>query len=218
MVCRAWPVLFYRGLCTVTQGPISTLQRVCCAAPLVLCVSCRTAWCCVPHYTVCALLHRTCGQSGVGSGASAMHYLTTWVQCVAQLLQCAASLLVGSGQWSSYFAPPRCLGEVGCETPATLFHSAWGQWKVELPSCRATLHGGKEKCNSCNTLPHCLGAVGTGTRATHSLTAWGRRAVQLLQCTLSLPRGSSQWNSCNTLPYCPGAVGSGTRAAQCHTA
>ena len=48
VLSRTWPVLFCRRLCTVTQGLVGPLQRVCCAAPSILCVRCCTArwvWC-----------------------------------------------------------------------------------------------------------------------------------------------------------------------------
>ena len=54
------PVLLCRRLCTVTQGLLGPVHRVCRAAPSVLSVWCRTAWCCALHCTVCALLHCTC--------------------------------------------------------------------------------------------------------------------------------------------------------------
>ena len=50
------------------------------------------------------------------SGTPAMHCHTAWGQWAAQPLQCTDSLLVGSGQWCSCFAPPHCLGAVGCGT------------------------------------------------------------------------------------------------------
>ena len=114
MLCRNWPVLFCLRLCTVTQGPVGPLHRVCCAAPSVLCVRRRTAWCCA--------LHCTCGQWAVGSGTSAMHCHTAWGQWAVQLLLCTASLPVGSGQWSSCYAPADCLGAVGSGTPAMQRH------------------------------------------------------------------------------------------------
>ena len=63
-----------------------------------------------------------------------MHCHTAWGQWAAQLLQCTASLLVGSGQWSSCFAPPHCLGAVGSGTLAMHCLTAGGQWVVELLS------------------------------------------------------------------------------------
>ena len=59
---HTWPVLLCRRLCRVTHGVIGPLHRVRCAAPSVLCVWCRTAWCCAPHCNVCALPHCICGQ------------------------------------------------------------------------------------------------------------------------------------------------------------
>ena len=74
---RTWLVLLCRRLCTVTQGLVGPLHRVCRVAPSVLCVRCRTAWCCAMHCTVCALAHCTCGQWAVGSATPVMHWLTT---------------------------------------------------------------------------------------------------------------------------------------------
>ena len=138
---RTWPVLLCRHLCTVTQGLVGPPHHVCCAAPSVLCVQCRAAWCCAPHCTVCALPHCTCGQWAVGNGTPATHCHTAWRLWAVQLVLCTASLLGGSGQWSSCYAPPDCLGAVGSGTPAMQRHTAWGQWAVDFLQCCATLPG-----------------------------------------------------------------------------
>ena len=125
----------------------------------------------------------------VGSGKPAVHCLTAWGQWAvqllhmhfhtaqgrwaAELLQCTASLLVGSGQWSSCFAPPHFLEAVGCGTPATHCLTAWGQWAVELLSCTATLPRGSGKCNSCKRFSYCQGAVGRATPAMRGPISWG---------------------------------------------
>ena len=170
---RRWPALFCRRLCTVTQGLVGPLHRVCCAAPSSLCVRCRTAWCCAPHCTVCPSPHCTCGQWAVAIRTSAMHCHAAGGHWAAQLRHCTASLLVGSEQHSSCFALPQRPGALGCGNPATHCLTAWGHSAVELLSCFATLPGGSGCCNSCNTPPHYL-------------TAWGQWAVQLLQRTASL--------------------------------
>ena len=195
--------------------------------------------CCAPHCTMCALLHCRFGQSAVGSGTPATHRHTAWrlwalelLQCsaslpggqwVVQLLRYAASLLRGSGQWSSRSccnALLLCLGAVGSGTPALHCLTAWGQWAVKLPlllQCTASLPGGSGQRNPCIALPHCLGAVGSAILAIHCLTAWGQWAVELVQHTASLPGGSGQWNSCNAVPHCLGPVGSGTSTMHCLT-
>ena len=167
-----WPVLLCRRLCTVTQGLVGPLHRVCYAAPSVICAQRRTAWCCAMHCTVCALPHCTCGQWAVGSATPAIYChtalgqwavqllqrtdcLTACGQWVVELLVCTATLSGGSGQWNSYNALPHCLGAVGSATPAMHSHTAWGQW------------------NSCNALPHCPGAVGSGTPALRGPPAGG---------------------------------------------
>ena len=98
-----------------------------------------------------------------------MHYLTALGQWAVELLLNIASLLGGSGQWSSRSfcnALLPCLGAVGSAI-----------------RCTASLPRGSGQWNSCNALPHCLGAVGSGTLAIHHLTAWGQWAVELLQYT-----------------------------------
>ena len=135
---RTWPALLCRRVYTVTEGLVGPLHRVRRAAPSVFCVRCRTAWCCAPHCTVCALSHCTCGQWAVGSATPATHCHTAWRLWAVQLLLCTASLLVGSGQWSSCYAPPDCLGAVGSGTAAMQRHTAWGQWAVDF--CNAPAH------------------------------------------------------------------------------
>ena len=72
------------------------------------------------------------GMGAVGSGTPVMHCHTAWGQWAAQLLQCTASLLVGSGHWSSCFAPPHFLEAVGRGTPAMHCRNAQGQWAAQL--------------------------------------------------------------------------------------
>ena len=98
---RTWPALLCRRLCAVTQGLIGPLHRACRAAPSVLSVWCRTAWCCALHCTACALLHCSCGQRAVGSGTPAMHCHTAWRPWAVELLLRTAALPGGSGQWNS---------------------------------------------------------------------------------------------------------------------
>ena len=209
------------------MGP---LHPACRAAPSVLFVWCRTAWCCALHCTVCALLHGCCGQGGVGS---VTHCHAAWGLWAVEILLHTAALPEGSGEWYSCHSLPPCLGAVGRASPAihcrrawgsgqwiscdALRHgpgaggsgspamhclTAWGQWTVQLPQYTAPLPRGSGQWNSANTLPHCLVAVGSGTPAIDYLTAWG----------------SGQWNSCNALPHCPGAAGSATPAMHCLTA
>ena len=196
------------------MGP---LHPACRAAPSVLIVWCRTAWCCALHCTVCALLHGRCGQRAVGS---VTHCHAAWGLWAVEILLHTAALPEGSGEWYSCHSLPPCLGAVGRVSPAIHCRRAWGsgQWN----SCDTLRHGpgagGSGHCNSRSTPPHCPGAVGSATPATHCLTAWGQWAVQLLQYTASLPWHSGQCNSCNALPHCPRAVGSATPAMRCLTA
>ena len=80
-----------------------------------------------------------------------------------QLLQCTASLLVGNGQWSSWFASPHSPGAVGDGTCATHCLTACGQWTVQPPGMHCLTPWGSDKFKSRNALPHRLGAVGSGT-------------------------------------------------------
>ena len=171
---------------TASMGP---------TAPRVLCYTISTL-CAVPQCLVlCSALHCVCLAAlhlwAVGSG-----------QWAAEILQCTASLLAGSGQWSSCFAPPHHLEAVGCGTPATHCLTALGPWAVQLLQNTASLPGGSGQCNS--------------SICTAKLTAQGQWAVELLQCTVSLLRGSGQRNSCNALPHCLWAVGSGAPALHRH--
>ena len=59
---RTWPALLRRRLCAVTEGLIDPVHPACRAAPSVLSLWCRIAWCCALHCTVCALLHCSWGQ------------------------------------------------------------------------------------------------------------------------------------------------------------
>ena len=171
-----------------------------------------------------------------------MHCLTACELWAVQLLQCIASLLVGSGRCNSCNTRPRSLGAVGSATRAMHCLTAWGQWAMQLLQCTVSLPVGSGQCNSCNgrgtlvvgsatlamgrelllwtaSLPASLpGAVGGGAPAMHCHIACGQWAVQLLQCTASLPRGSGQWNSCNALPHCLGVVGTITPIMHCLTA
>ena len=158
--CRAWPVLLCRRLCTVTQGLVGPQHRVRRAAPSVLCVQCRTAWCCAPHCTVCALPHCTCGQWAVGSATPTTHCHNAWRLWAVQLLLCTASLPRGNGQWSSCYAPLDCLGAVGSGTPAMQRHTAWGLCVVDFLQCSATPPGDGGQWNSCNAPAHKLGGRG----------------------------------------------------------
>ena len=125
-----------------------------------------------------------------------MHCPTAWGQWAAELLQCTASLLGGSGQCNSCNALPHCLGATGSGTPAIHCLTAWGQWAVQLLQCTASVPGCIGQCNFCNTLPYCLGAVGSATPA-----MGGRSVVPgLWGCTTGrtglggwgvLPRGCS---------------------------
>ena len=241
---RTWPTLPCRRLRAVTHGLVGPLHPACRAAPSVLIVWCRTAWCCALHCTVRALLHGCCGQGAVGS---VTHCQAAWGLWAVEIVLHTAALHEGSGEWYSCHSLPPCLGAVGRASPAihcrrawgsvqwnscdTLRHgpgaggsgspamhclTAWGQWTVQLLQCTASLPGGSGQCNSCNALPHCPRAAGRATPATHCLTAWGQWAVELLQRSAPLSGGSGQRKSCNALPHCLGAVGSGTPAI--HTA
>ena len=178
-----WLALFFPRLHAVTHRLIGPLHRACRAAPSMLFVWCRTAWCCAMHCTVCALLHCSFGQRAVGSGTPATHRHTACRLWAVELLLCTAALPGGCGQWNSCNTLPLCLGALGSATPATHCLTACGQWAVQLLQ-----------------LPHRVVAVGSAAPATHCLTAWGQWPMGLLQRTASLPGGSWQWNSCNTLP------------------
>ena len=179
MLSRTWLVLFCRRLCLVTQGLAGPLHRVCCAAPSVLWVRCRTAWCCASHCVCLAALHLWavgCGQwnfcyalrlplslGAVGSATPAMHCITACGQCAVELLLCTATLSRGSG-----------LSNL---------------WAVEFLQHTASLPWGSGQWNSYHPLPHCLGVVGRATPAIHCHTAWGRWAVELLQFAGPSPGG-----------------------------
>ena len=148
---------------------------------------------CVSKCAMCAsvlLYHRNalphCLEA-MGSATPAMHCLIACGQWAVKLLQCSATLPVGSGQCNSCNALPHCLWAMGSVTRAMHCLTVWGHFAVELLQCTATLPGGSGQCNSCNALPDCLGSVGSGTRAMHCLTTWGQWAVELLQCNASLP-------------------------------
>ena len=99
----------------------------CRAAPSVLSVWCRTAWCCARHCTVCALLHCCCGQRAVGS---VTHCLAAWRLWAVELLLRTAALP----------------GAVGSGTPALHYLSALGQWAGQLLQCSASPSGGVVWC------------------------------------------------------------------------
>ena len=61
-----------------------------------------------------------------------MHCPTGWGQWAVQLLQCTASLPVGSGQCNSCNAGPHCPGAVGSATLAMHRLTSLGQWEVQL--------------------------------------------------------------------------------------
>ena len=86
-----------------------------------------------------------------------MHRHTAQGHWAVELLQCTATVPVGSGQQNCCNAPPHCPRAVGSGAATMHRHTARGQWAVELPQCgTATLPVG----TSYNALPHCLGAVG----------------------------------------------------------
>ena len=68
-----------------------------------------------------------------------MHCLTARGQWAMHLLQCTATLPVGSGQWNSCNALPHALAAVGSASPAMHRLTAWGKWAVQLPQCTASL-------------------------------------------------------------------------------
>ena len=71
-----------------------------------------------------------------------MHCLTALGQWAVQLLQCTATLPVGSGQCNSCNALPHFLGAVGSATLAMHCHTAWGHWALPLPQCAGPPAGG----------------------------------------------------------------------------
>ena len=129
-----------------------------------------------------------------------MHCDAACGEWAMELLQCTATLPVGSGLWNSCNALPNCLGAVGSGTAARHRQTACGKWAVELLQCTATL----------------LGGSGQGTPVMHGDTAEGQWAVQLLQCTATLPVGNELCNSCNALPHCLWAMSCATPAMHCH--
>ena len=182
---RTWPALHCGHLCAVTQGLIGPLHRACRAAPLVLSVLCRIAWCCALH---CTALCVPCSTIVVGRG-----------QWAVELLQRTATPPGGCGQWNCCYALPHCLGAVGSGTPAVHCLTALGQWVVQLMQ----------------PLPHCLRKVGSATPAIHCLTARGATVAELLLKMASLPEGSGLWSSrscCNALLLGLGTVSSATPA------
>ena len=113
---RASVLLYSRDQCTVALG------RYCSANPCAR--SHRVYW---AHCTVCAALHHqyfVCGGALLG----AVHCTALCVPCrtalvgsgqwAVGLLECIATLPVGSGQCSSCNALPHCLGALGSGTPA----------------------------------------------------------------------------------------------------
>ena len=196
--------------CTVTQGLVGPLHRVCamlhhqyfvCGGALLgavlctaLCVPCRTALVGSGQWNFCNALPHCLW--AVGSGTPSLHRHTVWGQWAVELLSCTASLPGGSGQCNSCNAMPRCLGALGSGTSAMRGPTSWGDGE------------------SCPRDGRCLKSA---SPAMLNLTAWGQWAVQLLQCTATLPEGSGQRNSCNALPHCLWAVGSEARALHRHT-
>ena len=183
----------------------------------------------------------------VGCGTHAIHRRTPCGQWAVELLQCIATLPLGSKLWNSRNTPPQCLwamgigtpamhggtswGAMGSGIPAMHRHTACGQWPVELVQCTATLHVGSGRWNSCNALPHYMSAMTRGTRAMHRHTAldiytramhrhapWGQWALEFMKCIATLPVCSGQWNSYNALPHYLGAMGTGPTPMHCHTA
>ena len=85
-----------------------------------------------------------------------MHCLTACGHWVVELLQCTASLPVGTGQWNACNALPHYLEAVGSGNLAVHCLAASGQTAVELRQCTATLLGRCGQSNPCNALPHSL--------------------------------------------------------------
>ena len=199
-----------------------------CIVFCALCVLCCNAWCSALQCTVCAVLHYTlCAVPSelatrpLGSGTPLMHCHTTWGQRAVEIVQCTATLHVGSGQPNSCSSVPHCLrahclrivGSGSCNVPPQCL----GQWAVGILQCTATLPVDAGQWNSCNSLPQCFRAVGNGS-CMYRHTACGQWAVGFLRCTATLPGGISRWNSYNAPPHCLGAVGNKTLAMHCHTA
>ena len=130
------------------------------------------------------------------------------------LLQCTASLPLGSRQCNSCNALPHCPWAVGSATPAMHCPTGWGQcaaqllqctaslpwgqWAVELLQCTAPLPLGSRQCNSCNALPHCPGAVGSATPGMHCLTALGAvgSAAPVMLCLTGWGQCAAQLLQC----------------------
>ena len=124
-----------------------------------------------------------------------------------ELLQRTASVPGGRGQWNSFNAVSRCLGAVGCGTPAMHCLTVWGQWASELLQHTTLLPRDSPQCNSFNALPHRLGTVGGGTLAMRGPTSWGDGD--------SCRRGGRRQKKkelLHALPQCLEGVGSGTPA------
>ena len=123
------------------------MQILHCAASLPLgsreCNSCNA----LPHRlgaggSATSAMHCLTALGAVGTATPAMHCLTAWGQWTVQLLQCTASLPLGSrecnscnalphcpggsGHCNSCNALPHCLGAVGGATPAMHCLTAWG--------------------------------------------------------------------------------------------
>ena len=84
-------------------------------------------------------MRRSLGFAGRTRDRKAVGPNPTWGKWAVQLLQCTASVLVGSGQRNSYNALPLCLGAMGSATPAMPCFTAWRQWAVQLLQCTASL-------------------------------------------------------------------------------
>ena len=144
-------LLYSRDQCTVAVGRCCSADA--CArshrvywAQCTLCAVLHCLVLCTALHCVChAALH--CVRCTRRTSNTVPHRQGQWA---AELLQCTATLPVGSGQLNSCNSPPHCLGAVGSGTPATHRHTTWRQLGVELLQCAAPLLASSGQWNSCN--------------------------------------------------------------------
>ena len=113
------------------------------------------------------------------------------------LLQYAASLPEGSGQWNSRNAVPHRLRAVGSGTPAMHCLTAWGQWAVDLPQC--TAQGVVVmSCRACGEAAvsknraHRPGGTGSPAQGVVGVSFWAHGEAALSKNRARRPRGDGE--------------------------